>query len=117
LFDLDAVSVQHLERLPLETLAIVTETTTFNPVTGMNETATTTTNFQGHLGNFSLQGMSAINATRTEGNYITEQTWRIITTSDIAMTAKIRINSDDYKIIYKKESKGYFVYGVVLWGS
>lgn len=117
MFDLNAVSAQHLERLPLETLKIVTETTTFNPVTGMNETETTTTDFDGHPGQFSIQGMSAINATRTESNYLTEEARRIITASDIAMTAKIRISSDDYKIIYKKESRGYYVYGGVLWGS
>jgi len=117
LLNFNDVSVQHLERLPLETLQSVMETTTFNPETGMNETATTTTNFDGHLGQFSTQGMSAINATRTEDNYLTEDVRRIITTSNIAMTAKIRIDSTDYKIIYKKESRGYYVYGVVLWGS
>ena len=104
----------YLSKLEMTALKILTESTAFNSAIGMTETTSSIENFDGNVGNFSVQGMAAINATRVEENYLVDTSWRIITTKDILMTAEIQIDSKNYKVVYKKEMSGYFVYGVNL---
>jgi len=113
------LNTDYLNNLPQIALKHVANTsgTTYNPITGKYNDVEVITNFTGNMSNFSAGTLKGINATRVDDNYLTESAKRIITTQDMAMDDKVRIGTDDYKIVYKKIASGYIVYGVMIWGS